>query len=153
MFEKTKKKPRIPNEPRVRNLCAIYPDSFAESTAEVLVAREVRSTSLLLSPQASISRPESGQSNYCNQRRHHHGHVLRQSHHRLGACRRFFVTDYEVTPHRQRSWLVFAIHHYCYGRERLLLSSGLAILASGSLSCPSGHILSCMVGEPSVSPA
>jgi hypothetical protein len=33
-----KKKPRIPNEPRVRNLCAIYPDSFAESTAEVLVA-------------------------------------------------------------------------------------------------------------------
>jgi hypothetical protein len=31
------------------------------------------------------------------------------------------VTDYEVAPHRQRSLLAFAIHHSCYGRERLLL--------------------------------
>lgn len=44
---KKEEKPRIPYEPRVRNLCAIY-ISFAESTAEVLVAGEVRSTSPLL---------------------------------------------------------------------------------------------------------
>jgi hypothetical protein len=78
--------------------------------------------------------------------RRHHGHVLRQSHHRLEArCRFlfFFVTGYEVTPHGQGVGLSSLLLRPC----KVAAVKWPAALASGSCFCSTGHIVAASSGS------